>query len=294
MIRNEQIYAALFDEEAFRNLPGLLAQAAGGRSGIVNWVHSDGATQNFAHSYFSDDFMDAYKAVYIAKDLWVTAAVASSRRNRFSNLSELTSPWRWENSEIYNELIRPSGDDTTHCIGGVFVSEWGTGLVGINRGRRAGPFEAHVLAVMNESAEALRRVLMVRGEIAARRSEADSARGALDVMGVPAIIVRGDQRVLHVNAAADVVLRRADGLVLRRGLLDAGDTEAAQRLGAAIRGATAAWQPKTAAFPWIGPAQACRGPITSPSRRYRRSPGPPAPSWFSAIRTRKTPAWSAA
>ena len=248
MLRAEQIYEAVFDEEAFAKLPALLAESVGGRSCLINWVHSDGEVENFACSYFGDAFIAGYRETYAAKDLWVSAAMAPALQNRVFNVSEIVRPEIWDRSEIYNELIRPLGDDTSFCIGGTYATPWGLGILGVNRGRKAGQFAAEELAALRAPSEHLRRVLMVRGEIANHRRGGDLARRTLDSLGAPAITVHSDQTASFVNAAAEAVLRRGDGLVRRRGFLQALRDEDSRRLSLAIAEATNPRRPRSSSF----------------------------------------------
>jgi hypothetical protein len=82
MLRREDLYQALFDDDAFQALPGALAASLRGRSSIIHWVHSDGEIAVAAHSYFTAEYMDAYSRTYVNKDLWVNSALHPKRRNR--------------------------------------------------------------------------------------------------------------------------------------------------------------------------------------------------------------------
>lgn len=189
--------------------------------------------------------MDQYQSSFMQKDLWIEAAKLPARRNTVFNASDVVLPWQWEKSEIYNELIRPHGDDTFHCIGGAFVTDWGMGLLGINRGKNASPFGDEAVAALKENATALRRMLMVRGEIAAHRRQAEIAKSMLDIVGVPAITVRSDHQILHANEAGEAVLRQGLGFYAKNRRLGVRGEGDSKRLAAAIRDATAHLQPKT-------------------------------------------------
>jgi DNA-binding CsgD family transcriptional regulator len=248
MVRNEDIYEALFDDDAFHNLPSLFARAFDARSSMINWVHADGAMVNFAHNYFSADFMAEYQAGYIHKDLWMQAAFAPGRQNTVFNASEFVRPSVFENSELYNELIRRHGDDTFHCIGGSFVSGYGQGILGINRAKSAGAFDDQAVGRLKENAVAVGRVLAVRGEIAAHRRDATLARSVLDIVGLAAIAVRHDGRILYANQTGETILRRGDGLCSRKGQIIGNTETLTRRLVLVIGKATASFQPETAAF----------------------------------------------
>ena len=248
VLRNEDIYEALFDENAFNNLPNLLARAVNGRSAMINWVHTDGEIANLAYTYFDKSIMAEYAASFIHKDLWVASAQAPYRQNKIFNASQIVPVSVFERSEIYNDLIRRRNDDTVYCIGGAFRTEWGTGILGVIRGKSSGAFDEDAVMMLEEYATALRRVLMVRGEIAAHRRSAALAKSVLDIVGLAAIVVRNDLRIVHVNDAGEALLRRGLGLYSKQGYLAARGEDDRWRLSAAVLRATAPFAPKTAAL----------------------------------------------
>jgi DNA-binding CsgD family transcriptional regulator len=248
VLRNEDIYEALFDEDAFNNLPNRLAGVVNARSALINWVHTDGEIANLAYCYFDKAFMDDYAASFIHKDPWVEAAQAPYRLNKILNASQIVSNSVFERSEIYNDLIRHHDDDTMYCIGGAFSTKWGAGIVGVNRGKNRGAFDEDAVMTLEGYAAVLRRVLMVRGEIAAHRRSAALATSVHDIVGLASIVVRKDLRVVHINEAGEAVLRRGLGLYSRQGYLAVQGEDDSKRLSAAVARATAPVAPKTAAL----------------------------------------------
>ena len=248
MLRNEDIYAALFDEDAFNNLPNLLAGAVNGRSAMLHWVHADGEIGNLAYSHFDKAFMDDYVASFIQKDLWLAAGLSPHRRNKVINVSVYVPPSTFAKSEIYNELLRRHDDDSMYCMGSTFSTDWGTGVLGIQRGKNSSPFDENAVKILEGHATALRRVLAVRGEIAAHRRGAALAKSVLDIVGLVAIVVRHDLRIVQVNEAGETILRRSLGLHSRNGLLTARGEDDTKRLAAAVASATAPFAPNTAAL----------------------------------------------
>ena len=247
-IRNENIYEAIWDDGAFHNLPNIFSSAVDGRSSVINWVHSTGEFINFTYNYFSDSFMQSYINDYIYIDPWNIDARKDERKNKVYDVTSYVSPSHWERSDIYNQLVLSNGDDTFYCVGGPLYSEWGIGIFGVNRGKGAGAFGADAAKALESGAEALRRVLMVRGEIATHQHQAGLARSMLDIVGVAVICVGQGQDILHANEAADALLRRGLGVYVKNGVLKARSEMAQRQMEAAVAGATASFQPKTATF----------------------------------------------
>jgi DNA-binding CsgD family transcriptional regulator/PAS domain-containing protein len=241
--RSEQIYEALFDDDAFEQLPQDLAEAVGARSAILNWAHNDGGFQTLGYCHFTPGFMQAYTETWAALDPWIAASRRPSRLNRVSLLEEIVPSAAYGRSAIYNDFVRPSGDDTFYTMGVAVSSDWGDGIIGVNRGRSAGPFEATELARLRPLAKDVGRVLKLRGEIAAARRDEEVSSAALDAMAVAIVIVTWNGRLLEANEAAEAVFERADGFGRRAGMVATARHADAVALEGAIAVATAGARP---------------------------------------------------
>jgi DNA-binding CsgD family transcriptional regulator/PAS domain-containing protein len=237
------IHEALFDQDAFAALPEQLARAGGGRSAILHWRHRDEAHEVLAYSHYPSQFMADYARDYWSRDPWMEIARQPPAVNTMILLDRHVSPEAFEASPVNREFLRPWGDDTFHCVGAVFQSPWGSGVVSVQRGRRAGAFDEADAARLNASARDLRHLLRIRGELAAHRHGAQLAREALDGLGLCAFVTRADGGVIRANPAAEAVIARADGLTIRAGRLGCAETRSARRLADAIEAATAAREP---------------------------------------------------
>ena len=241
---SEAIYEALVDDEAFARLPTLLATAAEARSGLLQWRHADDDYEILAYSYFTPEFIAKLPEV-LPQDPWMIAALGQP--NRMLRLDRLVSVKAFENSIPYNELIRPSGDDTARCMAMVVQTPWGTGVTSVHRGRLESAFDTDDQARMAASLRHLIPVLRVRGQLAASQRELRLAKGVAERLAFAVMTVAPDGRILTLNPAADEVVARADGLVSVLGRLTAADFGAGQRLAAAITRATTSRQPSASA-----------------------------------------------
>jgi DNA-binding CsgD family transcriptional regulator len=217
MLRREEIIDSVFDEEAFASLPARLAQSVGARSTILHWRHDDGGYEALGFSHFTPEWMRDYSSAWVFADPWQAAALA--RPNVPLVLHEVVPERAFISSPIFNDFIRPSGDDTLHCMGGRFSTSSGDGMLAVHRGAGDKAFEAADLSRLQVYSREFERLFKVRGELAAARRDSANARGALDALAWAIVIVSADARVLSANAAADRVLRRGDGLAVRRGVL---------------------------------------------------------------------------
>ncbi|HEX4198183.1 MAG TPA: hypothetical protein VHZ26_12140 [Caulobacteraceae bacterium] len=239
-----EIYEALFDDEALALLPNRLTASVDGRSSILQWVYRDGGWEALSYCYFTPEYMQIYGDTWAAQDPWTIASRRPSNLNKVFLLEQSVPVAAFARSTIYNEFIRPIGDDTFHCLGVAFSTDWGDGIISVNRGRTAAAFGAAELAQLRRHANDVGRVLKVRGEIASARRDARAPQDAIDAIALPIMIVNAEGRLLAANAVADVVLNRMDGLAVRRGALAAirhGDGAALQQ---AIVLATASANPR--------------------------------------------------
>jgi len=243
VLHTEQIYEALFDEEAFARLPQLLAAAVGARSAILFWVYPDGEHGDFAFSRVDPEMLSAYNKTWQRFDPWLAAGLQPARINTFFLAGQAVPDLVFAESAFYNDFMRAYGNDTFHCLAGAFASPGGNGILGLHRGRHEADFGTSELELLQSHALVLGRVLRLRGEIAAARHEAAMAQSALDGIALAVLVADRDGRLRQSNALGDEVLRRADGLVWRRGRIDAVDRFGAAKLHEALRLATAPREP---------------------------------------------------
>lgn len=235
-VRPEEIYEALFDDGALARLPDMLAQAANARSTLMFWQHTDGLTQTIAYSQSAPAWFNDY-ATFAELDPYRALALQERNLNRVVLVNNWVTPSAFQNSIIYNDLIRRNDDDTVYCMGSAFVSPWGNGIIGVHRGKHHAPFELEDAARLRQVAVHAERVLRARGEMLSARRAATLAQNALDSVGLAILTVLADGRILQSNEAAEDVLDRADGLIVRHGLLAAAQATE-QKLAQAIAKAT--------------------------------------------------------
>lgn len=244
--RTEDIYEALFDDEALACLPDLLCEVGRARSAMMLWRHIDGVSHSIAHNYFEPGWFAKYSE-FADRDPYRVFALQPANLNRLILPNEVISPKAFERTEIYNELIRKYADDTVYCMGTAIQSAWGAGTIGLHRGRKASAFDVRDGKRLERIAIHVERVLRARGEIATARRAAALSQGALDAVGLVAITVQSEGRIFHSNAAAEIVLQRADGLVAKNGKLTATHPQCAAKLQEALAQATAPSDPTASA-----------------------------------------------
>ena len=237
-IASEEIYDSIFDDEAFRHLPGRLAKAFDARSAVIGWHYGDGGMSMLGHSgYWSDKHVLDYVHTHVAIDPWTQAAIQDGRLNSTINMEELVSPSDFESSQFYNEFLRGIGDDTFRCIGVYAANKWGKGMVSVHRGRTQPSFDAEVVKRMDVSARDVRRMLSLRGKYAALERNLLSREAMLDAAAPPSMLLDATGRLLYANSRGEAILRRASPLFVKSGIVHAQSLADTKQLNVAVQDA---------------------------------------------------------
>lgn len=231
-LRAEQIYDAAIDDDAFEQLATLLAQAVGARSAVFHWKDIHDETEQVSYSgYFSNDQMEAYDHDFTDADLWSAAVRDPARINRVWNCDRLVAAREYENGRLYNEWIRPMGDDTFHALGGALRTPKAFGEIGFHRGKTQPAFGEEEERFVEEALVHLRRMVDIRSKLVVARRVSGTVSASLDVLGHAVLTLDPQGRLIHSNLAGESLLRRGDGLKLRNRQLracQAGDQQALQ------------------------------------------------------------------
>lgn len=214
-LRSEQIYQAMVDDEAFAELPALLAQSVGARSCVIHWRDSQHHAEIMTHSkYFTDAHMNNYAANFTEHDDWTNRATEREFINRVWNCEELVPSADYERSIFYNDWIRAMGDDTFHCIGTVMQTDRGLGCIGLHRGKSQLNFNGDSIQSLNRNIVHLRRMLTVRARLNNDSARIRGLMALLDAAPGPMLAITARGRIVHANAAADALIEA--GVVIRQ------------------------------------------------------------------------------
>jgi DNA-binding CsgD family transcriptional regulator/PAS domain-containing protein len=123
------------------------------------------------------------------------------------------------------------------CISTLRRSDSLLSAFGVYRGRRFGDFDSEEVALLERLVPHLAHALSVHRRMSAARVHQHRAEVALSLLNVAICLLTADGRIIFANRAAEDLLRRCDGLRLRRGQLAADDPAETGRLAGAIAGA---------------------------------------------------------
>lgn len=246
-MRTELIYGAATDDALFAELPSLLAAELGARSAVLHWQGSGAGFGELADTgYFSAEQMMSYDAGFSGADLWSDALNGANAVNRMWQLDALVPPSTYERSRIFNEWIRPMGDDTFHAAGAVLIDGWGRAELGFHRGRSEGGFSADRLRALDADLVHIREMLKIRARLLATKQDAGLTSSALDMLAMGVVSVAASGTVTYANAAAERLLAAGSlRLVGKRLATDYHQDQA--RLDAAVAAAQRPHQPQAGA-----------------------------------------------
>jgi DNA-binding CsgD family transcriptional regulator len=233
------IYDALTDEDAFQALPDRLAAAVGARSATLQVFDTRGGFQEMTFNHFTREMFEFYVAeAMFNHDIWRLPP----RRNamdRFVLITEQVPVQSLTRSTFYNEFLRPFGDDTAQCVGGVFRLPTGTVSIGMHRAAGDRPFEVGDLRILDPLAPHLKRLYEVRGALARADQRLKLTEGVLDAQTNAVFVVDEAARPLYLNRRAQEMLDEDNGLQLTPEGLRALDARTSKKLGEACAAACA-------------------------------------------------------
>lgn len=232
----------------FGRIAGGLAEALNARSAVIHWSDVRDETEEVSYSgYFSEDRMEIYDRHFVDADLWSAAVKQVDRTNRVWSYEDLVPSSTYERSRIYNEWIRPMGDDTFHAMGAHVRAGTAIGEVGFHRGRSQGPFEDKDVRIVAGWLVHLKRMVSIRSKLAAASRDAASATAGLNAIDYAVFTLSASGKLLHCNEAGETLLRNNDAMTIRNGQLQARDSTSQRALKAALQKATDAFSMEAAA-----------------------------------------------
>ncbi len=207
----EGIYAAAAGEQSWASVAERLRQVVAADTAALLWCDAAGPAV-LGMLGFGADSQRRYVQHFHAHDPWAQSGwriVEASRRSgtlRAAVLGpEIVAEDAFRRSEFYNDYGRSVGN--FHLLGAMQpVDAAATLLIGLHRPERANPFGEEQRALLDALLPHLRRGLDLWSRLGV--AAGTGAAAALDAIADGAVLVDGDLRVLHLNAAAEAMARR--------------------------------------------------------------------------------------
>ncbi|WP_260928290.1 helix-turn-helix transcriptional regulator [Novosphingobium sp. 9] len=237
------LYDAIHDETAFAELPTRLALLAGGRSATLYRFDSAGHLTDLQYSHFPDEVIAGILADPDRRlDTWGNIGFASGITGRSIALDDLLPEAEFRHSAFWNEVVRPLGDDTGHCMGIVHRMEGAMLCTAIQRpiaSRHAsgsnwgGVYSKEETARLDGLIVDLQRIYLARNLIGAHEQRIDGLSQLLDAGEEGLLLVGPRLRVIEATPAALAVLD-AMGARVRDGHVRLGDARLETMLRRAV------------------------------------------------------------
>jgi len=240
LIRPEEIYDALLDDEAFAALTARIARAVDAPSWIVGWIYNDG-TQILpdAPRDWSPQLLADYAQNFAAIDPWTINAAQNIRPEAAMDISEVVSQAEWTRSTLYNEFLRPNRLELMHSVFLSGRNETGMGCFALHRESHQTPFSNFAVAGLNRVAPHFGRMLALKAKLQRLQLTEQMSQLALDALPQALFVVTTNGQILIHNHSAEMHLRNGALVRQRDGRLEI-ECRNADQLRAAIAAATAA------------------------------------------------------
>ncbi|NVD45287.1 helix-turn-helix transcriptional regulator [Qipengyuania atrilutea] len=217
----ERAYEAVTDDGQFLNILDEVAATIDAKGYAAGWAAHGLIESMFAiKNDWSADMITDYHTNHAPSDPWAAAVFSAGNFGTFQNLSQLVPDKKFGASELYNELLRPGGDDTFYAAGLTMpLPDGAAGGVTFYRGRRQGGFDTDAMKALHEIEADLARLVSLKARLHGQSLAGSHWREAVSRLATPAFVLNAEMALVDYNAAAEVILALGRGLTLRRGRL---------------------------------------------------------------------------
>ncbi len=230
----DDIYAAIDDDEALARLPSNLASMCDARS--ANVLYARAGEEPFQQlSYFPDEYVPIYLEHFVDKDPWRHAAQALGSTGRAISMDDHVPPDRFVQTEFYNDLLRPIGDDTGRCMGIEFSTSSTLLHIAVHRSLAAPEFSPADLLRMEHLFAHVARVLRLRSLVARESNHRQSLQDMIDATQLGVMVVDIGLKIVTCSNAGRAYLNGNDGIGCREGRLEIMDHRTAAAIRASVR-----------------------------------------------------------
>lgn len=213
------LYDAIQDEGAFAELPATVARLTGGRSATLYKFDAAGALADLRYSYFSAASIETILADRDRRlDTWGNVGFASGITGRAIAMDDLLPEANFRRSGLWNEVLKPIGDDTGHCMGIVHHLEGGMLCVAVQRpfgvgvaepsdGRaQAGKYSRAETDALDSIVVDLQRIYLTRDLIGTSAARINGLERLLDAGQEALLLMSKDLSVIEASARAREML----------------------------------------------------------------------------------------
>jgi DNA-binding CsgD family transcriptional regulator len=230
-----ELYDAIWDEVAYREFPSAIANIIGGRSCTLYQFGGSIGLTNLHHSYFPFDLSDRLATAECeTADLWGNAGVASGIVGKAVVMDDLVPEQAFRSSYLWNEVIRPMGDDTGHCLGMVHKLDGAVLCTAVQRSISAGRFTREEASLLDAIATDLHRIYLARNLMVKHEAQGQSLSDLLQAGREGLILIDHMLRVIEITPEAEEIIAQSNSAEIRHRFLHIADRSMQAELRTAV------------------------------------------------------------
>lgn len=230
------MHLSVLPQRIGEDLPGAVAQAVGGRGATLIETDAHGATTSLVCNHFTPGFFARYLGEgFDQHDIWRQAMVRTRTFNTATPIEMLVPTAQYLRSMIYNDLVRPEGDDTAYCVAASLQLSRGQRLaIGVTQPKGAA-FAEDAAARLGALLGPIRILYEMRSELANAHEGAALREIMLDGLTTAVLIVAANRAILYMNKAGEHMCAHEQLAEVRQGRLRLPDADADAALGLVLR-----------------------------------------------------------
>lgn len=207
------IYTAAVDSAHWQNVGEELADIVGGHQSTIFLFDDLGSSERpLVVSYCDPSVIFQFEEI-LHEDVWLKKATALPTSSVFRS-EEFIDLREYRKTRFFQEVCVPA--DVAHMTGSVVVNDQNQFICfAIQRGERRGMFDSKEIARVALVRDHFQRALTIHRTIGKLRSEVSSLRAVLDTSSVATFLVDADGVTIWWNQAAERLLRKNDGVLIR-------------------------------------------------------------------------------
>lgn len=235
----ELIYAAAERPELWPEFLIRSAEAMGARSGNLMWCNRDDLGLTLAVAPQIDPALALEMREWGPRDIWLQHSVGSpiwTQPGRVVESQEFVPDDVVLKSDYYHEcLVRLGISQTLACL--LFTHSGMSGTLNYYYPRGAGLRTPEQLELARRMTPHVQRALRLYQRVGHAEATGAALAETLDSLAAGFVMMNQDCRPVHMNRAAEAMLRKQDGLAHRNGLLAAGVFQEDAQLRTLVRAA---------------------------------------------------------
>lgn len=208
------LYDAGLGQRSWDEVAKRLVKHMGGVTLMMSLYHPQRRTVELVTtSGLTADNLRQYSEYYAHHDLWAIGGMKPQFRNRVVAGWQIVPDRELERSMIYNDYLRPQ-INIHHVAGSLMTMDDGYWVAfGIHRAPDMRDYDLKEIERLSRLLPHLKRSLEIRQRLRVGSEVDRSISAALDRLTMGVVVLGASGKLLHVNAAADALLREGDGLV---------------------------------------------------------------------------------